>query len=242
MSIEKVNSFLRQYGALGTIASWCFSLACAYYGVTGAIVLTGVFAWLSDSLEWASSPKFWFIYAFFVLSLWTFIGIAIMKKIGKVQTVRLAHDYAYSFIIESYVLGIAKFSDDHVKHAGKTGVSIIANIRNVGQGPAKLETKEVRFNLDERTPEDSPDISILFARLSSRGIKTATLPINETQDTTTGSLHIKVIYGPPELEFLRSYEVKIKITILKNTDANNNVTYHLVPDLLDERDKPYVPQ
>src|ERR1035437_2764073 len=99
---------LRKLGGVGNFAANALSLLFSYPGFTVSAALAVLVGLWGAALHWLQQPFVYIPACVFVLSLWTYIGILTLISQRKPRSVRIAHEYAYSFIHEQFSAVLTK--------------------------------------------------------------------------------------------------------------------------------------
>ena len=209
-----LSAKLRTSGKIGSYFADLLGIM-SWLGVTVTLIGTALITLSSAALNWIDRPAVYIPAAVFLFFLWTFIGVAILRAKQKPQTVRIAHEYAYSIIPDSATLSLGQFAPNAPANAGEDAISIIYNFRNVSAGPLRLVVEEFRVVLDGRTSADpeTPKLELMFARLAPKSLRSGGIPRNKEKKHLLGTVSIKFYYGPPDGEFLRVYALKTELQV-----------------------------
>jgi len=236
--MKKFISLLKNHGWLGHLAATVINFIWTYYGLTIAAFLTIIFSASETALLYVQEPEFWVPAVIFVFILWTVIGLMTLKNIGETKTVRLAHDYAYSFICEGFMVNLS--SSDETKDVDfKTANNIIVTciLRNVGAGPSSVKIEVMDLRLDGRVPKkDFTPIDVGFAKLSQKGIRSAAIERDLTKKILSGTIKVVGVYGPPNSDAVRQFTITSKLNVHVGDKTIEIDNYGI-----EEKDEVYIP-
>lgn len=204
--------------------------------------LTAILAYYTSALQWVQQPYVYSCARIFLFLLWTCIGISILRnqrrilpvRLDDTSTVRIAHDYAYSLVVENFHLQPLKITDKI-----ENGLQITCYLRNVGVGPLELITESVDLVIDGKTSKEldlTAPIKTIFARQALKGISAAPVEIDGNKNTLSGYAIFKVLYGEPCKNPERRFTLKIKIHIALDQATK---AYHMIVEGAEEKDEPY---
>lgn len=210
----------------------------SWVGVTVTLAGTALVALSASVLHWATNPAVYASAGTFLFFLWTFVAIAVLRDRQKIKTVRIAHDYAYSLIIDGgwQQPVIGKFEATHPNHPNENALVLVMTFRNVGAGPLRLRVEEARIVLGGMTNDFSPT-EFIFARMAPKGVRPGAIKLDLNKPQQTGTATFKFVYGPPDGEFVRRYFLRLDIQL--NLDMENHAVM-IQDSIKEETDIPYV--
>jgi hypothetical protein len=206
--------------------------ALTFSAVVGVIVAV----W-SGAFEWVQKPTVYIPAFVFAYSLWIYAALAVISGTKRTRTVRIAHDYASSFIPEGTQLTLGKFPPDHPTHPNDAAFMFVFNFRNVGAGPARMRIDEFRVVINGMTGEELGEHrEITFARMGLKGLRTV-VKRDAGKPNYMGIAVFRLLYGAPEGNFLRKYTYRLKINVSVD-EQSGNALYS--DEIVEETDEPYV--
>jgi hypothetical protein len=209
---------IRRFFSLGRTADAISVLVYVAPGLTISAVTASAVGYWSAALIWVQHPYVYVPAFVFLFVLWTYIGIMVLTSRGSVQTVKIAHEYAYALITDGGgSVQLIQTNDKHPTHPNTTGLSIQLNFRNVSAGPIRVRVDEFRVNLDNRSSQD-PDTTptLIMARLSPRGVRSGIVPRDANKTNLFGTLTARLTYGPPDGPYCRQYRARERIEVVIN--------------------------
>jgi hypothetical protein len=199
--------------------------------LTVSVLVGALLATWGSALVWIQKPAVYVPALAFLFVLWVFVGLAILWNRKHPQSVRIAHEYAYSLIPEATQAMLAQVGPHH-----EPAVALVFNFRNVGAGPLRLRVEDLRVVIDARTNDDiPPNLEVTLARMGSKGIRTI---VRRTpgMGVYEGTATLKLLYGPPDVKPVRRYILKVKVNI--NSDEAPPAA-HYSDEIVEEKDTPY---
>ena len=154
----------------------------------------------------------------FIASLWTYIGIRVLRSSQEVVRVTTAPDYRYCLNPEGFQLFIDPKGTDLALNVGFL-------FRNVGNWPVRFRVEKFQLLIEDRTcPEPEKLIELIIPRIGVRLIRSGAFKKDVlNKDRNTGTLDVAVIYGPPEGDPVRRYRFKAKLQFAFPKDVEGNV-------------------
>ncbi|MBN8521113.1 MAG: hypothetical protein J0L77_04340 [Alphaproteobacteria bacterium] len=163
----------------------------------------------------------------FFVSLWTLIGIIIIKNLNKPRPVKIVHDCAYSLAITSVALSIFKFPNNHISHQNKSGIALLLGIQNLSNSPLKVRVKNINLVLSGRAIVGAPnDVNLYIPMGTLKSIRSGLVEYIPTQRELNGYFSCEVDYGPWDKEYQRTYTCRSDIfaNIVNSNDDSYEIT------------------
>jgi len=195
-------------GPFGFMAD-VLSVAQTNWGaVLSLAVALGAGFW-KGATDLASNPQVRVGASVFLWSIWTYIALSLLYRISRGIKVVSVIDYAHSLVVEGMYLAV-NLDAKGVATAFQVGV----NLRNVGNGPCKIEVHEYRIVMGGRTLPDSPVLSLICPRMGAKSVVSGSFSKDAiTKDKAEGTLSLVLHYGPPDGLAVRVYRMKANITL-----------------------------
>ena len=236
--LKNFSDKLRSSGKFGGYLADLLQIV-SWLGLTVTILGTALVAISATIIHWVQSPSVYASAATFLFLLWTCIGISILRSRNATQTVRLAHDYAYSIILDGgwkILLGQAK--PNHPTSPNEDSISLNLSFRNVCAGPIRVKVEEFHIVLDGRANEDSvSSLELRVPRMGQKGIQSGGIRRDTSKTNYSGTARLKLSYGPPEGPFVRTYKLRVKVQVAFDPASGNGIVFD---EITDESDIPYV--
>jgi hypothetical protein len=220
--------WLRSLGPLGSAAANVLAILTTNWVlvVSAALaIFTALEAWtiaLVQNLAVRSAAEV------FIAALWTIIGLRVLAQSKRPQEVKIAHEYAYSIIIEN-MTPIFNDTEDFA-------FALAINFRNVGAGPLRVKLDELRVILGDRTLPDSPSPpELILPRLAPKAFKSGGFKREAISGTMTGSVFFSILYGPPDGAFARRFSFRAKLHVIEPKDGKG---LGYADEVLEEKDSP----
>jgi hypothetical protein len=142
----------------------------------------------------------------FLWSVWTYIGLSLLYRFHRGIRTSVIIDYSHAIIVENLSIAYDEESES-------SALQVCLGIRNVANGPIKIEVQEFRNIIDGRTIPDSPVITMIAPRMGPRGIMSGTFKKDAIKDRADGHLTLLLHYGPPDGPVVRKFKLRAKITL-----------------------------
>lgn len=224
--MEKLLSWLKKYGPLGSAVSTAIGLLSAQWILAISVVLGLVAAAWTTANEFVRLPAVQTGAATFLAVLWTFIGLDTVLRRKKAVIVRTEQDYRYGLTMEGIF-------PNYIPDDPHETLTFALLIRNFSTAPIKYEIEEFDVRIGNRALP-----KIQKGRLKGylpRGGGKRSAPGTFSQDDikdfvgkkVTGTIEIKVLYGHPEREPVRRLKINLDMILQINPPAimyGDNIT------------------
>lgn len=229
-----MQSPLKYLRSLGTIGAWIADTAqfiTTNWVVTMSAIFTIISGLFDSVILWLQKPYVYTSAGVFLFFLWTFIGLSILRRNSKPILTKGVPDYSYGIIQQGVAEAlIGDFPNGH-QNAGMKGLSVGLGFCNMSNGPIRLKTEDLRVVINGRTTDDSPNIELIFPKLATKIIRSASVPV-DFPSAGTGTITLKVVYGHPDEMPCRRFSLRLRANYNVN-DANSSV----FTEILEETDE-----
>jgi len=197
--------------------------------LTPAVILAAIIASVDGAIAWVQKPH---VYIPALVFGYFFLLFSLVRR----RRVQQVTDYEYGITGEgNWTAILASIPGKKPGDPLQDGLILVATFRSCCTAPIRLKLEEFKVVLDERTHIDQPEVrEVVVPRFATKGVKSAFVPRDPKQMHLSGSVTIKLLYGPLNSKATRRYTLKCGV------DINLGLQITVLLGFTDESDKAYV--
>lgn len=246
--MQSLIKYLRSLGGVWSYVAIVITVATTNWPLLVSTIVAFCVSLNTTVLEWVEKPAIQVFAGVFLFSLWTIIGLSILRNrkipnpveiTNNPVSVRTVHDYAYGLILDGISVSAGRFPKSHPTYPNGDALMLTCNYRNVSQGPLRVRIEHYRVILNNRTNDEDPFQSDrIFSRLQAMGMRSGGVPIDDDDSNLSGTISLQFIYGHPDSDYVRRYHLKVNIQVIIHSRNSDSISVSMDNSGLEIKDDP----